>query len=406
MRAIIRDSGLPALTYSPNSREVTIGSEGGTAIYTIVPASEPSSDLTVALSSSDRDSVTVASPSLTFTVGASGNWETPQTVTVTGVADADEFDDLAYIRHRTTVDGEEYSWASVEVTVSDSNRAPFFEEGLDTTRYVAESAGQGANVGDPITATDLNTGDTLTYSLDDQNGKFAINNTTGQITVAADDSLDYETEQDYSVEVVVSVRTTDGLTDKIEVKVLVTDVNEPPEVSGDDSPTFKENANINNRLARYTATDPERDSVEWSVDGTDKDAFTIDTSGDLKFSSQPDHEAKDEYSIIIVATDDGESQEKGELPVTVSVEDFDERPAITGDDALTFPENTAATAVLQTYTAADPEGVTTTFTWSLSGSDSGDFEISDTGELIFENARRTPAATTSMPSGYVPPTAA
>ena len=91
--ALVRDSGLPLLTYSTSSREVTIDSEGGTATYTIVPATEPSADLLVNLLSSDTDSVTVSPSSMTFTVGANGNWETTQEITVAGVADEDEFDD-------------------------------------------------------------------------------------------------------------------------------------------------------------------------------------------------------------------------------------------------------------------------------------------------------------------------
>ena len=109
-----------------------------------------------------------------------------------------------------------------------------------------------------MTALDLNTSDTLTYTLDDPSGNFAItlsNSTTGQITVAANNSLDYEIEQDYSMEVVVSDRAADGLTDKIEVKVLVTDVNEPPVITGEAAPTFEENRT--GRIGRFRATDPE-----------------------------------------------------------------------------------------------------------------------------------------------------
>ena len=50
-------------------------------------------------------------------------------VTVTGVADDDEFDDQAYIRHRTTVDGTEYAWASVLVTVTDGEPRSFLRGG-------------------------------------------------------------------------------------------------------------------------------------------------------------------------------------------------------------------------------------------------------------------------------------
>ena len=334
--AVIRDLALPVLTYSPDSREVTIGSESGTATYTIVPAAEPSSDLAISISSSDTASVTVFPSSMTFTVGSGGNWETPQMVTVTGVADDDELDDLAYIRHSSILDGEVYSGPSVRVTVTDGNRAPFFEDGLETSRPVPENAGQDENVGAPVTATDLNTGDTLTYSLDDPSSKFSINSSTGQLTLVASNSLDYEMEQDYSMEVIVTDRTTDGLTDKIEVKVLVTDVNEPPTIAGNAALSFPENTVTTRVLHRYTFTDPERDSVTWTVEGGDGAAFTIDTSGNLRFSTQPDYETQDEYSITIIATDDGEPTEAGAFPVTVEVIDVDDPPAISGDDALTF----------------------------------------------------------------------
>ncbi len=101
MRAKIFDPALPRLTYEQQAAEISEISvdEGSTATYTVVPATEPSSPLTILLRSSDEASVTVSPSSLTFTVGTNGNWETAQTVTVTGVADDDEFDDLADIVH-------------------------------------------------------------------------------------------------------------------------------------------------------------------------------------------------------------------------------------------------------------------------------------------------------------------
>ncbi len=181
VRAIIRETVLPALTYSPESREVTIDSEGGTATYTIVPAMEPSSDLTVSISSSDAASVTVLPSSMTFTVGVGGNWETPQMVTVTGVPDDDEFDDQAFILHVSTFDGDDYSGPTVRVTVTDGNRAPFFEGGLKTTRSIDENSDEGAAVGAPVAATDLNN-DTLTYEIEDQEGgPYTVDSMTGQV---------------------------------------------------------------------------------------------------------------------------------------------------------------------------------------------------------------------------------
>ena len=390
VHAAIQDTGLPLLTFAPDTREVTIASEGANATYTIQMNVEPPRDVTVDLSSSDPDSVTVSPSSITFTKTGEASdpnkyeWDALQTVTVAGVADGDEFDDIAFIRHRATFGVDTVAWPSVLVTVTDSNRAPFFEDGLTTTREVPENSPGTTPVGDPVVATDLNTGETLTYTLDDPSGLFEIDS-NGQITVAADDSLDYESsDQDYSMD--VTVTDTGGLEDKIEVKVLVTDVNEPPVISGDESPEFSEDASVTTRVARYTATDPENHPINWTVAGTDGNSFGIDSSGSLRFNNQPNHEDKDTYNIEIIAGNPPPNlSDLSRLTVQVTVLDIDEPPEISGDTTLTFDEGTATATILDTYTAVDPEGATSTFSWTLGGADSGDFTISTNGQLQFVN---------------------
>ncbi len=389
----IRDQALPRLTYQQNSadiEEITV-TEGGTTTYTLQMDSEPASDVLVYVQSSDG-AAAIASPlSIVFTKTGEDQdadkfeWNDPQTVTVIGVADGDQFDDITTIWHWNNVQGRVfYRWPSLDVTVIDGNREPYFEDGLSTTRQVPENTGQDDNVGDPVAAIDLNN-DTLTYSLDDPSGKFSINTGTGQITVVADDSLDHETTEDYEMDVTVTDRATNGLTDKIEVKVLVVNVNEPPTISGNAALTFPENTAITRVIHRYTFIDPESGSVTWSVEGTDSAAFTIDANGNLRFSTPPDFEAQEELNVTVVAADNGEPAEKDEFPVVVTLTNVDDPPAIAGDNVLTFAENTDTTTILETYTASDPEGVTSSFTWSLAGTDSGDFEISASGELTFKN---------------------
>ena len=58
---------------------------GGTATFTVVLNTQPTADVTIALSSSDTTEGTVGPASLTFTTA---NWNVAQTVTVTGVDDA------------------------------------------------------------------------------------------------------------------------------------------------------------------------------------------------------------------------------------------------------------------------------------------------------------------------------
>ena len=73
-------AGITVTTISGSTTEA-----GGTATFTIVLISEPTADVTIGISSSNTDEGTVSTATLTFT---SANWNTPQTVTVTGVDDA------------------------------------------------------------------------------------------------------------------------------------------------------------------------------------------------------------------------------------------------------------------------------------------------------------------------------
>ena len=185
----------------------------------------------------------------------------------------------------------------------------------------------------------------------------------------------------------VRARNVAGLgTPSTEVTVSGASLNVGPVVSGRARPAFFED---NPRdVTTYTATDPESDGITWSLSGDDASFFSI-ANGVLNFDSAGDYEdpqdvgGNNAYDLNILASD---GQNTATFPVTVVIYDVeDERPVITGDNALTFAEGTDTTTVLQTYSATDPEGVNTSFAWSLHGTDRGDFDISDAGALTFKN---------------------
>ena len=102
--------------------------EGATAnnTYRVALATEPSSDVTVALTkgSSDSGDITFSPSPLTFTMG---NWNSPQTITITAAEDDDaRNDDTATITHTTSVaSGGDSGYASLTadlgVTVTDDD---------------------------------------------------------------------------------------------------------------------------------------------------------------------------------------------------------------------------------------------------------------------------------------------
>ncbi len=88
--------------------------EGGTATFTVVLSAVPTANLTVSIASSDAGAATAAPATLTFTPG---NATTPQTVTVTGVQDADTTDEAATL----TLSATGLSDVSVGVAVRDDD---------------------------------------------------------------------------------------------------------------------------------------------------------------------------------------------------------------------------------------------------------------------------------------------
>ena len=138
--------------------------------------------------------------------------------------------------------------ASLVVTIDDdeaSNGKPSFADGATTTRSVPENTAAGGNVGAAVTATDPDN-DALTYTLGGADAAlFDIDATTGQITVGAGTTLDFEgSVQSYTVTVSATdgkdgagtTETTATVDATITVTIAVSDVTETPEAP--DAPTL------------------------------------------------------------------------------------------------------------------------------------------------------------------------
>ena len=109
----VTDNDTPGVTVTPLS--LTVG-EGSTGTYTVVLNTQPSGNVTVAITSNNTD-VTASPSPLTFTTTT---WSTEQTVTVTAGQDDDAANDTAALTHNPG--GANYgsvSNVSLTVTVTD-----------------------------------------------------------------------------------------------------------------------------------------------------------------------------------------------------------------------------------------------------------------------------------------------
>ena len=292
---------------------------------------------------------------------------------------------------------------SATVAEDTRNKAPVFDDQDDDTtgtqnteaeRTIAENSAAPAAVdGGPVTAEDPNAGDVLTYTLGGPDASsFDIgseNAAEGQITVGAGTELDYETKQTYMVTVIAT--DSFGVSASIDVTIMVTDVNEGPEImrgglaiSGPSSPDYAENGT--GAVATYMASGPNAASAVWSVSGADAGDFSISAAGVLTFRNSPDYEAPADADtnnmyMVTVNADDGTNM--AGHSVIVMVTDVDDGLAISGPSSPDYAEN--GTGPVATYTPSGPNAASAT--WSpLSGADAGDFSISTAGVLSFRNS--------------------
>ena len=128
------------------------------------------------------------------------------------------------------------------------NRPPAFAEDSAAAFQVAENTAAGTDIGDPVTATDPDDGDTLTYLLVGADADhFAIDADSGQLRTSG--ALDYESQDSYAVTVIAADGA--GLWAGLDVTITVTDVAEAP-----GQPDAPEIINIKETSFRVTWTAP------------------------------------------------------------------------------------------------------------------------------------------------------
>ena len=135
---VITDAGVVGAVIVAGS-PVAVTEGGATGSYTVVLATDPGAIVTVTPSSGDTSAVTV-SGALTFNTG---NWSTPQAVTVTPVGDGDVTNESVSISHAVSGYAGVTSAPTATVTVTDLGRGVVVEP----------------------TAIDIDQGDSETYSV-------------------------------------------------------------------------------------------------------------------------------------------------------------------------------------------------------------------------------------------------
>jgi len=241
----------------------------------------------------------------------------------------------------------------VTIQLEDVNEPPTID---DTARSLDENTAAGYLIGAPVVGSDVDAGQSLTYTIESGNGQsfFAIDPATGQLSVGAAAALNYETASAHTLTVMATDNGLGGLTDSASVVVSVNDVNEAPAIA-DASRTVLENSGAAATVDGGVVTGTDQDaadglgaSLAYSITGgtgaalfavhASSGALTVVAAGSLNF------EATAAYTVLVTATDtgwDGDDALASTAVVTISLVDLNEAPAMPGA-SRSIGENAAA----------------------------------------------------------------
>jgi VCBS repeat-containing protein len=288
---------------------------------------------------------------------------------------------------------------AISVTVTAVNERP--TDLSLSANTVAEHAANGTVVG-TVTGSDPDAGDTKSYSLTNTaGGRFAINRTTGALTVANSTLLNYEAATSHAV----TVRVTDrgGLTYDETFTINLTNVNEAP-TGTNATVTITEDTSHVLTAANFGFSDVDAGDALSAVridtlptagtltlSGTAVTAGQVITTADLAagqlvFTPAADANGTGYARMTFSVRDSTNLYDPTPNTLTVNVTAVNDRPTDLSLSANTVAEHAANGTVVGTVTGSDPDAGDTK-SYSLTNTAGGRFAINrTTGALTVANS--------------------
>jgi|GEM_PF-3199689 len=296
----------------------------------------------------------------------------------------------------TSTDGSTLS-ETFDISITDDN-SEFTISAVSDSDTTANSIGESASIGDTVGVTafaqDQDDSDSVTYSLSSNpNNAFAIDATTGEVTVADPNGLDFETAQTMQIE--VTATSTDGSTSNETFNISVMDDNSEFTISAvtDTDVTansINESASIGDTVGvtAFASDADDSDSVTYSLTSNPNNAFVIDaTTGEVTVADPNglDFESAQTMQIEVTATSTDGSTSSQTFDISITDADEFDVSAIVDTDAAVNEVSESAVAganVGITAFAEDLDGTNNDVTYSLTNDAGGVFTIdANTGEV-------------------------
>ncbi len=370
----VMENDMPGLTFSSDSVTVDEGMSGS---YTVALATEPTANVTVAITAGGD--VTPNPASLTFTTN---NWNTEQTVTVTAGEDDDGNNDTETVEHAATGADYDEITGTVTVTVTDndtpsvrtSTTALTVNEGAMATYTVQLNTQPAGNVTVTVggASDDVRvTGSPLTFTPGNWN-------TAQPVTVTADEDADAvpDTPVILNHEVTGYGNVTNGPT----VRVMITENDMPGLTFSSDSVTVDEGMSGSYTVA--LATEPTANVTVAITAGGD----VTPNPASLTFTRINWHMAQ---TVMVSAGEDNDGEDDIEMVThTATGGDYDE---VTGMVMVTVIDDDIPRVLISpkelsvNEEAMIEEGENNIYTMSLNTPPTGDVTVTVMNEASYDN---------------------
>ena len=349
-----------------------------------------------------RDNDTGANAEIAYSLAAAGNVPVPFAINpqsgalrITTELDFETTTSYDITITASNPDGVNSS-VSTAINVLDANdNQPIFSPDVYTA-VIDEHSAIGTLVS-TVTATDADSGlnGAIRYSIVGGNiqDSFAINETTGAITVAAD--IDRDQEQISSFRLTVRANdlgTPPQAPDSATVRVTIGDINDNSPVFAPDvySRDLREDIRPGFNVLRVYAFDRDEpgnpnSQITYSiVSGDDTNRFELDPgTGQLTLAATLDFENTTNYQLGIRAADGGDPSNSDNGTIVVRTINVNENPPTfqSSDQTVNVSELTPVGSQITRFTALDPDQMMVGFTID-SGNQEGRFTIgNETGIL-------------------------
>jgi gliding motility-associated-like protein len=331
--------------FTVNETALTVAENGGTSNFAVVLDAQPTTDVVFDITSNATGEATVSEAQLIF---ASTNWDTPQTITVTGINDDMDSDDSATITVTVNDAGSDDTFdaladQTVVITLTDDDDAGFTQS--ETAVTIAEDGGT-----DTFTVV-LNSEPTSTVVFD------ITSNATGEATVSEAQLIfastnwdtpqtitvtgindDIDRDDSATITIAVNEASSDDAFDALADRTIdITLTDEDVDIDGDSVIDALDNCPS---LANNEQLDNDSDGDGDACDDDDDNDGVLDTEDAFPFDETEDTDTDEDGTGDNADTDDDNDGYSDDVESAEGTEPFDENSFPLDYDADGIPDST------------------------------------------------------------------